>query len=157
MAKTITVLWSNYPLVKKIRNFKIKKKNLPQSSLFNNFPPALYFTRGSTYMSMLRSQLFPPSPFPRVLLVSVLYVYISIPALQEFLYHFSLNRLHKKCIKIRYLFFSFWLNFTLHNLEDETGRWEGGRGGRGYMLAYGWLTLLYSRNQHNVVKPLSSN
>ena len=26
-----------------------------------------------------------------------------------------------------------------------------------YMYTYGWITLLYGRNQHNIVKQLSSN
>ena len=30
----------------------------------------------------------------------------------------------------------------------------GDPGGRGYMYAYSWFTLLYSRSQHNIVKQL---
>ena len=32
--------------------------------------------------------------------------------------------------------------------------WEGGSWGRGYMYTYGWFTVLYSRNQYNIVKTL---
>ena len=35
--------------------------------------------------------------------------------------------------------------------------WEGGSSGRGHMYTYGWFTLLNGRNQHNIVKQLSSN
>ena len=34
---------------------------------------------------------------------------------------------------------------------------EGGPRGRGYMYAYSWFTLLYSRNEYNVVKQLDPN
>ena len=37
------------------------------------------------------------------------------------------------------------------------GRWEGGSRGRGHMYTYGWFMLMYGRNQHNIVKQLSSN
>ena len=37
------------------------------------------------------------------------------------------------------------------------GRWEGGSRLRGHMYTYGWLMLLYGRNQHNIVKQLSYN
>ena len=33
--------------------------------------------------------------------------------------------------------------------------WEEGPKERGYMYTYSWFTLLYSRNQHNIVKQLS--
>ena len=36
-------------------------------------------------------------------------------------------------------------------------RWERSSRGRGPMYIYGWFTLLYGRNQHNIVKQLSSN
>ena len=36
--------------------------------------------------------------------------------------------------------------------DDQEG-WEGGLRGRGYMYTY----MLYNRNQHNIVKQLSSN
>ena len=36
------------------------------------------------------------------------------------------------------------------------GVWEGGSRGSGYIYTYSWFTLC-SRNQHNVVKQLSSN
>ena len=37
--------------------------------------------------------------------------------------------------------------------------WEvvGDSRGRGYMYIQGWFLLMYDRNQHNVVKQLSSN
>ena len=38
--------------------------------------------------------------------------------------------------------------------EEWDGRWEGGLRERGYMYPYSWLTLLYSRNQHNIIKQL---
>ena len=37
------------------------------------------------------------------------------------------------------------------------GGWEEGSRRRGYMYTYGWSKSLYSKNQHNIVKPLSSN
>ena len=37
------------------------------------------------------------------------------------------------------------------------GRWEGGPRGRGCMYKDCWFMLSYSRNQHNIVKQLSSN
>ena len=40
---------------------------------------------------------------------------------------------------------------------DEEERWEGGLRGRGYMFTYGRFTLLYGRNQHSIVKQLSSS
>ena len=41
-------------------------------------------------------------------------------------------------------------------VECRTG-WEGGSRTGGHMYAYGWFTLFYGRNQHNIVKRLSSN
>ena len=42
--------------------------------------------------------------------------------------------------------------------KGELGRgWEGSPRGRGCVFTYGWFTLLYSRNQHNIVKQLYSN
>ena len=41
--------------------------------------PTIYFTRGSVYMSMLRSQFILPSPSPTV---SIPYICVSIPSLQ---------------------------------------------------------------------------
>ena len=38
--------------------------------------------------------------------------------------------------------------------KEWDGRWEGGLRERGYMYPYSWLTLLYSRNQHNIIKQL---
>ena len=35
--------------------------------------------------------------------------------------------------------------------------WEGGSRGKGYMYTYNWFTLIYSRNEHNIVKQLYSN
>ena len=37
------------------------------------------------------------------------------------------------------------------------GKWEGGSGERGHMYTCDWFMLMYGRNQHNVVKLLSSN
>ena len=37
------------------------------------------------------------------------------------------------------------------------GRWEGLTRETGYMYTYGWFMLIYGRNQHNIVKQLSSN
>ena len=43
------------------------------------------------------------------------------------------------------------------NLKGQDGRrLEGGSRGRGYMYTSGCFTLLYSRNQYNIVKQLSS-
>ena len=36
--------------------------------------------------------------------------------------------------------------------------WDGVEvGGRGHMYTYGWFMLIYGRNQHNIIKQLSSN
>ena len=49
------------------------------------------------------------------------------------------------------------------DLEGWDGEWGGcggwvvGPGGTGYVYTYGWFELLYSKNQHNTVKQLSSN
>ena len=40
---------------------------------------------------------------------------------------------------------------------DSLGRWEGGSRGRGHVYACGLLMLMYGRDQHNIVKQLSSN
>ena len=37
------------------------------------------------------------------------------------------------------------------------GMWEGGLRGREHMYTYGWFMLMYGRNQHNIIKQLSSN
>ena len=37
------------------------------------------------------------------------------------------------------------------------GRWEGASRGRAHMYIYSWFLLMYGRNQHNIVKQLSSN
>ena len=37
------------------------------------------------------------------------------------------------------------------------GKWERGSRGRERMYTYGWFMLMYGRNQHNIVKQLSSN
>ena len=42
-------------------------------------------------------------------------------------------------------------------LCDDLEGWAGGSRGRGHMYTYGWFTLLYSRNQHNIVKQLPSS
>ena len=36
-------------------------------------------------------------------------------------------------------------------------RWEGGSRWRGHMYTYDGFMLMYDRNQHNIVKQLSSN
>ena len=43
------------------------------------------------------------------------------------------------------------------DLEGWGGGMGGGSRGKGCMYTYGWLVLLYSRNQHNTVKQLSSS
>ena len=46
-------------------------------------------------------------------------------------------------------------------LCDNLEEWDGVEAGRevqeGNMYTYGWLMLMYGRNQHNIVKQLSSN
>ena len=47
-------------------------------------------------------------------------------------------------------------------LYDNTGggrggRWEGGSRGQGRTYTYGWIMLMYGRNQHNIVKQVSFN
>ena len=37
------------------------------------------------------------------------------------------------------------------------GRWEGGSRERGHVYSYGWFVLMYGRDQHNIIKQLSSN
>ena len=37
------------------------------------------------------------------------------------------------------------------------GKWKGDSRGRGKMYIYGWFMSMYGRNQHNIVKQLSSN
>ena len=37
------------------------------------------------------------------------------------------------------------------------GKWEGSSRGRGHMYTYGWLMLMFGRNQHNTVKQLPFN
>ena len=49
---------------------------------YSSFPLAVYFTHCSGYMSVLLFQFIPPSRFPPCVYKSVLYVSISIPALQ---------------------------------------------------------------------------
>ena len=39
----------------------------------------------------------------------------------------------------------------------RAGRWEGDLRGRGHAHTYSWLLLIYIRNQHSIVKQLSSN
>ena len=41
--------------------------------------------------------------------------------------------------------------------SSKRGRWEGFSGGRGHTYTYGWFMLISGRNQHNIVKQLSSN
>ena len=50
--------------------------------LYSRFPPAIYFTHGSVYMSIPVSQFIPPPLPPHRVHTSVLYVCVSIPALQ---------------------------------------------------------------------------
>ena len=47
--------------------------------------------------------------------------------------------------------------YMTRELCDNLEGWEGGSRRRGYMYTYGWITLLYGRNQHNIVKKLASN
>ena len=42
-------------------------------------------------------------------------------------------------------------------LCDSLEEWEGGLRRRGLMYTYGWFMLIYGRNQHSIVKQLSSN
>ena len=45
-----------------------------------------------------------------------------------------------------------------NNLKARKGwRWEGGSRERGHMYTYGWVMLMYGRNQHNTVKQLPFN
>ena len=44
-------------------------------------------------------------------------------------------------------------NLLCDNLEG----WEEVSSGRELMYTYGWFMLKYGRNQHNIVKQLSSN
>ena len=37
------------------------------------------------------------------------------------------------------------------------GRWEGSSRGRGHTCACGWFMVMYGRNQHHIIKQLSSN
>ena len=46
------------------------------------FPPAIYFTFGSVYMSMLLLSLRPSFALPPHVLKSILYIYLFIPVLQ---------------------------------------------------------------------------
>ena len=39
----------------------------------------------------------------------------------------------------------------------EGGGVEGGVWRKGHVYVYGWFMLFYGRNQHNIVKQLSSN
>ena len=48
--------------------------------------------------------------------------------------------------------------------HGELPRWvgvgrerEGGSGGRGHVYTWGWFMLIYGRNQHSIIKQLSSN
>ena len=43
------------------------------------------------------------------------------------------------------------------NLEEYDGEWEESSRGKGYMYIYGWFMLLNGRNQHNIIKQVSSN
>ena len=51
-------------------------------ALYSRFPPAICFIHGSVYMSILISQFIPHPPSPCCVQTSVLYVCVSIPALQ---------------------------------------------------------------------------
>ena len=39
----------------------------------------------------------------------------------------------------------------------QGGRWGGGSGVKGHRYTYGWFMLMFGRNQHNIIKRLSSN
>ena len=43
-----------------------------------------------------------------------------------------------------------------HLWSSQSRRWEGASRERGQMYTYGWFALSYGRNQHNIVKQLSS-
>ena len=66
-----------------------------------------WVTPGGVHMSMVLAEFIPPSPHPRVCL-SLLYVCISIPALQigSVVPFFQITYI---CINIWYLLSSFWL------------------------------------------------
>ena len=50
--------------------------------------------------------------------------------------------------------FDIWLNFS----HIKTIAWEvKGRFKREQTYAYGWFMLMYGKNQHNIVKQVSSN
>ena len=61
--------------------------------------------------------------------------------------------------------FTFSLSLSLDKVQNPNDfkklrcirRWKGGSRGRGHMYTYGWFMLMYGRNQHNIVKQLSSN
>ena len=42
-------------------------------------------------------------------------------------------------------------------LYNDVGGWDGRVGGKRYMYTYNRLTLLYSRNEHRIVKQLHAN
>ena len=46
--------------------------------------------------------------------------------------------------------------FPSHGRVEWGGQEDGGSRGRGYMYTRGWFMLMYGRNQHNMVKQLSS-
>ena len=52
---------------------------------------------------------------------------------------------------------SVWCSVMTRGVGDGGVRWEAGSRGKGYTYTYGWFTTLYGRNQHNIVKQLSSN
>ena len=45
----------------------------------------------------------------------------------------------------------------IKNGRQEVGGWEWGTRRRRYMCSYDWFLILFNRNQHNIVKQLSSN
>ena len=45
---------------------------------------------------------------------------------------------------------------NLEEWDEEEDGGAGDSGGSGYMYTCDWFTLMYGRNQHNVVKQLSS-
>ena len=78
--------------------------------LYSSFPLARYFTRGSVYMSILISQLIPPSPSHRVHMF-IFSVSLFLTCKEVHLYHFSKFHMYALC-----MIFAFSLSdFTMYN------------------------------------------
>ena len=76
-------------------------------AFYSTFPLAIYFTQQCIHVDP-NLPIRPTLPFPHCVHMSVLYVCISIPALQigSSVPFFQIPHI---CINIQYLFFSFWL------------------------------------------------